>query len=109
MIYSTFYVIFSATLAQTFDTFWVGVESDPVQISKRGANDPLFDHPNQPHVHTTPLYEPRPVKENVAQFDPFYEGCAVTKLCFGAPAECVATKSCKAVSFKKLSKGTPKV
>ncbi|XP_066143030.1 putative ferric-chelate reductase 1 homolog [Euwallacea fornicatus] len=89
-------IIFNATIAQTYDTFWVGVASEPVHITKRGANDPLWTHPSNPHVHTTPDYEPRPVKQNTVEFDPFYDGCTVSKLCFGAPTDCVLSKNCKA-------------
>lgn len=92
----------SATIAQAYDTFWVGVESHSIDITKRGANDPQFAFPTQPSAPTPPNYVPQQPKESSAEFDPFYEGCSETKLCFGAPASCVASKNCKAVSINFL-------
>ncbi|KAL1497531.1 hypothetical protein ABEB36_008475 [Hypothenemus hampei] len=89
-------VIFNATIAQEYETFWVGLESDPVHVTKRGANDPQFSFPLHNNGPTPPNYIPRQVKQNSAEFDPFYQGCSVTKLCFGSPANCVESKNCKA-------------
>lgn len=89
-------VIFNATIAQAYDTFWTGVESHPVEISKRGANDPEFVAPPVANNPTPPNYAPPPPRQNSAEFDPFYEGCSVFKLCFGSPVDCVNSKNCKA-------------
>ncbi|XP_030765696.1 putative ferric-chelate reductase 1 homolog [Sitophilus oryzae] len=90
-------VIFNATIAQAYDTFWVGIESNLVPITKRGANDPTFNFPTEPSSRTPPNFVPYQPKQSSTEFDPFYDGCAVNKLCFGAPADCVSSKSCKAV------------
>ncbi|XP_060531143.1 putative ferric-chelate reductase 1 homolog isoform X2 [Cylas formicarius] len=88
-------IVFNATIAQSYDTFWVGVESPPVDISRRSViNDPSFNIPRQPPT-TTPHYARPIAKQSSTEFDPFYSGCAVTKLCFGAPDNCVINKSCK--------------
>ncbi|CAG9761930.1 unnamed protein product [Ceutorhynchus assimilis] len=88
-------VIFNATIAQAYDTFWVGVESNPVDITNRGANDPQFAFPTQSNSPTPPNYSPPEVKESAAEFDPFYQGCSFSKLCFGSPANCIDSKNCK--------------
>ncbi|XP_076268127.1 putative ferric-chelate reductase 1 homolog isoform X1 [Rhynchophorus ferrugineus] len=90
-------VIFNSTIAQTYDTFWVGVTSEPVEITKQGANDPYVNLSTPPDEQTPPNFVPFQPKESSTQFDPFYEGCSVTKLCFGAPAGCVASQNCKSV------------
>lgn len=91
----------SATVAQTYDTFWVGVTSQPVEIDKRNVRDPIPSNPFRPNRLTTttpPNFNPESPKQASADFDPFYDGCGSTKLCFGAPtANCVSSKSCKAV------------
>ncbi|CAG9863967.1 unnamed protein product [Phyllotreta striolata] len=54
---------------------------------------------NRPDISTTttPAYfEPPAARPAAAEFDAFYEGCAVTKMCFGAPEDCVRTRACRA-------------
>lgn len=89
--------LFSATVAQSYDTFWVGVESRPVEISKRSADDPQISFPTHTHQPTPPNYTPPRVQASSEDIDPFYVGCSVTKLCFGSPANCVGNKNCKSV------------
>ncbi|XP_050316010.1 putative ferric-chelate reductase 1 homolog [Anthonomus grandis grandis] len=96
-------VIFNATIAQAYDTFYVGVESNPVELTKRGANDPQIAFPTQQNQPTPPNYLPTQPKENSAEFDPFYDGCTVNKLCFGSPASCVNSRNCKAVVAVSVS------
>ncbi|CAH0550076.1 unnamed protein product [Brassicogethes aeneus] len=91
-------VIFNATIAQGYDTFWVGVESPQVEISKRSPDDaPPLSSTRRPKTTTPPYFTPQADKESSAEFDQFYDGCAVTKLCFGAPTNCINSKNCKAV------------
>jgi hypothetical protein len=35
----------------------------------------------------------------------FYSECGITKDCFGSPFECVATKSCQAISSTSVKNG----
>ncbi|KAJ8971790.1 hypothetical protein NQ314_000536 [Rhamnusium bicolor] len=77
-----------------------GVVSPPVQITKRAVNDPIPSSPNRPNRPTTttpPNFMPEVHREAAMDFDPFYDGCTVNKLCFGAPSNCVGSRSCKAV------------
>ncbi|RZB38617.1 ferric-chelate reductase 1 -like, partial [Asbolus verrucosus] len=90
-------VIFNSTILQNYQTFWVGVESQPVQVGKRSANDPIPNVVSTRRSTTPPNFSPEIAREAETVFDPFYEGCAVTKLCFGSPVNCVNSKNCKAV------------
>ncbi|XP_044263845.1 putative ferric-chelate reductase 1 homolog [Tribolium madens] len=89
-------VIFNSTFAQNYQTFWVGVESRPLQLSRRFTDDPISNIPSRRPSSTPPSFSPE-IREVETVFDPFYEGCGVTKLCFGAPANCLNSKNCKAV------------
>ncbi|KAJ3637706.1 hypothetical protein MTP99_001143 [Tenebrio molitor] len=89
-------VVFNCTFAQNYQTFWVGVESPPLKLGKRFADDPISNVPNRRKSTTPPNFVQESAKEAEIVFDPFYEGCAVTKLCFGAPANCINSKNCKA-------------
>lgn len=95
-LYSIIIFSFSATIAQGYDTFWVGVESPQIEISKRSVDDPLPSTPKRIATTTPPFFSPPESKEASTDFDPFYDGCTVSKLCFGAPANCVNSKNCKA-------------
>lgn len=89
---------FSSTIAENYQTFWVGVTSPVVEISKRSVNDdPLPSRKNEPVSTTPPYFNPESPQESSAEFDPFYTDCSVRKLCFGIPQNCVASKNCKVV------------
>lgn len=89
---------FSATVAENYQTFWVGVTSPKIEISKLSQNDDSLPPPQYRPVSTTPpYYRPELAQESSAEFDPFYTDCSVRKLCFGVPQNCVALKNCKAV------------
>ncbi|KAJ3665387.1 hypothetical protein Zmor_000884 [Zophobas morio] len=96
-------VIFNTTFAQNYQTFWVGVESQPLRVGKRFADDPVPNVPSRSKSTTPPNFFPDTVKQSETVFDPFYEGCSVSKLCFGAPANCVNSKNCKAVAAVTVS------
>lgn len=52
---------YSATIAQEYDKFWVGVESTPVQIVQRGAVIPPsngISTTRRPVAPTVPVYVP---------------------------------------------------
>lgn len=90
---------FSATVAQDYSTFWPGIESKPIQISKRpGVDDPL--PPDSPIIPlTTPPYFSTEKPVDLSQyFDTFYTDCNVKKSCFGTPTGCVKRQNCKAVT-----------
>ncbi|XP_044737740.1 putative ferric-chelate reductase 1 homolog isoform X2 [Chrysoperla carnea] len=92
-------VIFNSTIAQDYATFWTGVESNPVEIVKRSAGyTPGISTTRAPvSPTTTPFnFEPEPATELRTSQDPFYNGCGDSKTCFGAPANCVEQRNCKA-------------
>ncbi|XP_074042422.1 putative ferric-chelate reductase 1 homolog isoform X2 [Leptinotarsa decemlineata] len=64
-------IVFNSTVAQNYNTFWVGIESPTVQVSRRSTSDNFGG-------------------------DPFYAGCFDTKYCFGAPEGCVQSQNCRA-------------
>ncbi|SPP73934.1 putative ferric-chelate reductase 1 homolog isoform X1 [Drosophila guanche] len=100
-------VVFNATIAQSYSEFWVGVPSNPVQIVRRDLGAvPLPTAGPQPAfgsaLPTTraPYVPPNYVAPSAvaATADPFYNGCGVSKNCFGFPDGCVNTKTCTSVA-----------
>ncbi|RLU19579.1 hypothetical protein DMN91_008136 [Ooceraea biroi] len=91
-------IIFNSTFAQDYSTYWVGVESAKVAVSKRSI-DVLATPPPVITFRTTtpPFYRPTVDYATKNEEDPFYAGCHTTKNCFGAPAGCIKTKDCIAV------------
>jgi len=94
----------SATIAQSYNEFWVGVPSQPVQIVRRDVSGPPLptQGPSAPLGTTrTPYVPPSYVTpNNVAAVvsDPIYNGCGESKNCFGFPDGCVASKTCTSIS-----------
>ncbi|XP_033253434.1 putative ferric-chelate reductase 1 homolog isoform X3 [Drosophila miranda] len=100
-------VVFNATIAQSYSEFWVGVPSNPVQIVRRDLGavplptavpQPAFGAalPTTRAPHVPPNYvAPSAV---AATADPFYNGCGVSKNCFGLPDGCVNSKTCTSVA-----------
>lgn len=74
----------------------MGIESVPVEINGRAVSDDPFVPFQRPRVTTPPYYVPEQPGPSSTEFDAFYAGCDETKLCFGAPSGCVASKTCKA-------------
>ncbi|XP_048487412.1 putative ferric-chelate reductase 1 homolog [Plutella xylostella] len=90
---------FRATVAQTYASFWRGVESPVVEVV---TTDTVITTPEPPA--STERAEPAPpvIMESKPKpvsrvLDPIYQGCADTKLCFGSPQNCVQNGDCKAV------------
>ncbi|XP_017120314.1 putative ferric-chelate reductase 1 homolog isoform X1 [Drosophila elegans] len=97
-------VVFNATIAQSYNEFWVGVPSKPVQIVRRDASGPPLPTlgPN-PALGTTraPYVPPGYVAPNnvaAVTADPIYNGCGQSKNCFGFPDGCVASKTCTSIT-----------
>ncbi|XP_011637244.1 putative ferric-chelate reductase 1 homolog [Pogonomyrmex barbatus] len=91
-------IIFNATFAQDYSTYWVGVESPKVVIDKRSIKLLTPATPIPTFRTTTPPYYSRTVSYAAKdEVDPFYAGCDTTKNCFGAPGGCIKTKDCLAV------------
>lgn len=96
-------LVFNATVAQDYSTFWTGIQSQQLTISKRDAasSDPAVAQPRPGSAGaSTPSYfnpQDDSKSQSATDFDPFYDGCDTKKTCFGAPANCVRTKNCKAV------------
>ncbi|XP_037714123.1 putative ferric-chelate reductase 1 homolog isoform X2 [Drosophila subpulchrella] len=97
-------VVFNATIAQSYNEFWVGVPSQPVQIVRRDlAGPPLpTQGPSAPVGTTRTPYVPPSYSapNNVAAVvsDPIYTGCGQSKNCFGFPDGCVASKTCTSIA-----------
>lgn len=93
-------VVFNATIAQDYDKFWVGLESTPVKVVESGQNPPsvvgISTTRKPPTTTTVPPYV-APTSAATNNNDPIYEGCGVTKGCFGFPEGCVASQNCRAV------------
>ncbi|KAH8261530.1 hypothetical protein KR044_010632, partial [Drosophila immigrans] len=96
-------VVFNATVAETYHTFWVGIPSNPVQVVRRDVSGP--PPPPVANVPTSlptraPYVPPNYVAPNASPVveDTFYDGCGQTKNCFGFPDGCVASKSCTSIS-----------
>ncbi|XP_032590447.1 putative ferric-chelate reductase 1 homolog isoform X3 [Drosophila grimshawi] len=97
-------VVFNTTIAQSYNQFWVGVPSNPVQVVRRDVSAavplPTPNPPNNFNVNfastRSPYVPPNYVAPNVlpASEDTFYDGCGQSKNCFGFPDGCVASKSC---------------
>ena len=70
----------SATIAQEYDKFWVGLESASVQIVPRDQVLQIsgISTTRRPIVYTTPSFQINKVAE-ASQEDPFYIGCGETK------------------------------
>ncbi|KAK9877469.1 hypothetical protein WA026_018577 [Henosepilachna vigintioctopunctata] len=90
-------VIFNGTVAQDYSTYWTGVQSPSIQVGRRFADDPEPNLSRGPFSSTVPTFVQPDHRQASMDFDPFYTGCTVNKLCFGAPDGCTRTKSCKAV------------
>ncbi|XP_030240233.1 putative ferric-chelate reductase 1 homolog isoform X3 [Drosophila navojoa] len=105
-------VVFNATVAQSYNQFWVGIPSNPVQVVRRDVSSaaplPTSSSPNNYNNNNnfnyastrSPYVPPSFVAPNAvaASEDSFYDGCGQSKNCFGFPNGCVATKSCTSVS-----------
>uniref|UniRef100_A0A1A9WDX6 Ferric-chelate reductase 1 homolog n=1 Tax=Glossina brevipalpis TaxID=37001 RepID=A0A1A9WDX6_9MUSC len=98
-------VIFNSTVAQTYDTFWVGVPSNTVRVVKRDlapqnytTSRPRFSPSSRPPY--VPVYE-QPTTTQMPD-DPFYAECGIAKNCFGIPDGCVEEKTCTNVVAIKV-------
>lgn len=100
-------VYFIATVAQTYDKFWVGITSEPVRVVERGQGGQF---PNGGISSTRrPFYQPTSPQFNgnagpstANLVDPFYKGCGDTKSCFGFPTNCVNQQNCRAAVSTKV-------
>ncbi|KAJ2944971.1 hypothetical protein O0L34_g1868 [Tuta absoluta] len=112
---------FRATVAQSYATFWKGVESSLVEIV---TNDtvitttvPTLTTQDNGPVLPPVIAESKPKPQNTPK-DIIYEGCGDTKLCFGVPTNCVPSGNCKAIvavfvagdeyTFEMQGTGNPK-
>lgn len=69
-----------------------------MRISQLYQNEGTFqDVPGQTPLVTPPHYVPEETTAATRISDPFYDGCASKKLCFGVPDKCVSSQNCKAV------------
>ncbi|XP_017078932.1 putative ferric-chelate reductase 1 homolog isoform X2 [Drosophila eugracilis] len=97
-------VVFNATIAQSYNEFWVGVPSQPVQIVRRDVSAPTLPTQSPSAASGTtraPYVPPNYVAPNnvaAVSADPIYNGCGQSKNCFGFPDGCVASKTCTSIT-----------
>ncbi|XP_067633151.1 putative ferric-chelate reductase 1 homolog isoform X4 [Eurosta solidaginis] len=95
-------VVFNATVAQAYDSFWVGIPSSPVQVVRRDTNSNYPQTTRLPYVPPPPRgsYAPKTETPSMVEIsdDPFYFECGRSKTCFGWPDGCIGDKSCKLLS-----------
>ncbi|KAM7341744.1 putative ferric-chelate reductase 1 homolog isoform 2-T2 [Cochliomyia hominivorax] len=98
-------IVFNSTVAQAYDTFWVGLPSSPVRVVKReiAPQGPTTPRPSfSPNTRTPYVPEYVPSTPAPKGDDPFYDECGVSKTCFGNSGDCVDSKSCDFVSAVKV-------
>ncbi|VEN41700.1 unnamed protein product, partial [Callosobruchus maculatus] len=82
------------------DVDWIPPRGYEGPYTSTGQDDLLPDRPFRPPSLQTTTYTPffNRVQQQTAftEFDPFYNGCSATKLCFGFPEGCVESKGCTA-------------
>ncbi|XP_071445246.1 putative ferric-chelate reductase 1 homolog [Hetaerina americana] len=85
-------VLFNATFVQNYSNFWVGVISDKVKVfSTSPGTKPPAEVTLPAAVTQSPVELSPRISEEVAKL---YDGCAITKLCFGMPARCIQDGNC---------------
>lgn len=90
--YLTLHYTFSATVLQTFPVYWTNLFTANVRIVP--ANQaPITTTSTSTTSTTTALPE-------IDTID-VYQGCAITKTCFGFPDGCIATRNC--ISFGSIT------
>lgn len=80
-------VNFVATVLLDYETFWVGITSNPVQVNN-AKGGPSAVEPIEIGRSENGLKE---IEANI------YDGCGKTKNCVGAPLGCIQTMNCRAV------------
>ncbi|XP_077295552.1 putative ferric-chelate reductase 1 homolog [Arctopsyche grandis] len=91
-------VVFKATVAQEYSTFWGGVESTLVEVvtpdTVIATTTPSETSPEP--TATTKYTIETTTSAAIKPIHPFYEGCGSTKLCFGSTSSCLNTLDCVA-------------
>ncbi|KAG8228316.1 hypothetical protein J437_LFUL007034 [Ladona fulva] len=105
-------VVFNSTFVQDKETYWVGVTSDPLKITKRSTGNDTYDSgvstlrppPTRPPTRVRPTqpssdsFTTKPPALGTSfeskKYEDIYEGCATTQLCFGMPRNCISDKNC---------------
>ncbi|XP_044006147.1 putative ferric-chelate reductase 1 homolog isoform X2 [Aphidius gifuensis] len=97
-------IVFNATFVQDWSTYWVGVESDRVDISRNNivimsTLSPPLPPPSPKTTTTIPYYDLAMRKKDIEKPKRagIYEGCGKLKNCFGTPDGCIDTADCKAI------------
>lgn len=71
MVVEWYYInpfIYSATVAQEYGKFWVGIESVPIEVVERDGNSgPTISTTRAPVTSTTPVYH-APAQVKVSNF-----------------------------------------
>ncbi|XP_047036752.1 putative ferric-chelate reductase 1 homolog [Helicoverpa zea] len=113
-------VEFRATVAQSYATFWLNVESALVEVVTPDTpiNAPATTPRSAIPTPAPPVIMESKPKEAPRALDTIYEGCGSTKLCFGVPQNCIPKGDCKAIvavivkgdkyDFQMQGSGNPK-
>ncbi|XP_068143494.1 putative ferric-chelate reductase 1 homolog isoform X3 [Drosophila tropicalis] len=102
-------VVFNATVAETYNKFWTGVVSNPIQVVKRDlfvetAQLPTKRLPTSTmkYFTTEAHYTPSEyISSNIvisSRMDVIYTDCGARKICFGLPDGCIISKSCISIT-----------
>ncbi|KAK0181743.1 hypothetical protein PV327_003999 [Microctonus hyperodae] len=92
-------IIFNSTFVQSYTMYWVGVESSRITILGDSIQvNTTTKLPTTERTRTTPYYIESDANNagELTVRHPLYDGCAVTKNCFGSPDGCIDSGSCDA-------------
>ena len=79
---------FSATIVESFQTFWIDVNSVDVRILNVG------EFPITNPVSTTTTSTTSTTIKPIDNTNDVYKGCSETKTCFGLPTGCISSQNC---------------
>lgn len=84
-------VVFNATVVQDYDTFWVGVISNPLNV-EQNKDSTVKRYPSSSAKRSNQILN------NI-----IYEGCGSTKTCVGLPLNCEQSQICDAVATAQIT------
>lgn len=91
-------VVFNATVVQNYSTYWTGVIAKTSVSALTGTTMDIFSTSRPlvtPRTSTTSAPATSKPVANARAFSSLYEGCGVTKACFGSPSNCESKGNCQ--------------
>ncbi|XP_037045827.1 putative ferric-chelate reductase 1 homolog [Bradysia coprophila] len=85
-------ILFNATVTQDYDTFWVGIKSNSLEI----IENEISTSSAIPSNHNKQFLSKRQAPTSI------YEGCGSTKTCVGYPLNCEQNQTCRAVTTARI-------